>query len=411
MRARYPSDDGDHHPGSIGSLSEEGAPKPWNGVRTGKYPNPDYIREENNMDPEIQIRREKYFALNTRLAYLSNTELDTLCGEKAAAEGWGGTHTIEIGGEKVFIKRVPLTEREYEHAFSTANLFNLPLFYNYGVGSAGFGAFRELAAHVKTTNWVLNGAIANFPLMYHSRIIPVMGSRPELDAERHERYINYWNSDPNIDQYMRARYSAPYDLVLCLEYIPDVLAKQVVAGAVPWEPVIRKLQDAIGFLRANGVIHFDVHFWNVLVRGETPYITDFGLVLDQEFALTPEEQNFLNNHQDYDFSQLWTSIGGSLLNIYEGRPEEIRAKVREVCGFNNETHFFEKLNALFDNLERIRAEGWLNLDYYYVTEVVRHMDLIHLKNAFFTELMQNSTKDAVYPTADVRRLLELAGGS
>ena len=71
-------------------------------------------------------------------------------------------------GVQVFVKKVPLTEleRRSEHVMSTANLFGLPAFYQYPLGSAGFGAWRELAAHVMTTNWVLAGGYQGFPLLF-----------------------------------------------------------------------------------------------------------------------------------------------------------------------------------------------------------------------------------------------------
>ncbi len=80
---------------------------------------------------------------------------------------------------------MPLTDLEQlpQHFISTANLFNLPLGYQYGVGSAGFGAWRELATHIMTINWVITGECANFPTMYHWRILP---SSP-VDIN-----INYW---------------------------------------------------------------------------------------------------------------------------------------------------------------------------------------------------------------------------
>jgi hypothetical protein len=112
--------------------------------------------------------------------------------------GWGRNQTLNIGRSKVFVKRLPLTDLEYEHMFSTKNMYDLPTYYNYGVGSAGFGVFRELVANIKTTNWVLEGKIANFPLLYHYRIIPFFGQRPDLDMERHQRYVEYWNSNENI---------------------------------------------------------------------------------------------------------------------------------------------------------------------------------------------------------------------
>lgn len=71
----------------------------------------------------------------------------------------------------MFVKRIPLTDVEHRRWFSTRNHFRMPTFYNYGVGSAGFGAWRELVAHIKTTNWVLEGACPNFPLLLHWRLL------------------------------------------------------------------------------------------------------------------------------------------------------------------------------------------------------------------------------------------------
>ena len=60
--------------------------------------------------------------------------------------GIGGQSVLLIiHGSPIFVKKVPLTdlERQPENVMSTANLFNLPLFYQYGVGSAGFCSWRE----------------------------------------------------------------------------------------------------------------------------------------------------------------------------------------------------------------------------------------------------------------------------
>ncbi|MGB3295935.1 MAG: hypothetical protein WBB01_23375, partial [Phormidesmis sp.] len=80
--------------------------------------------------------------------------------------GWGTNQTIFVGQSQVFVKRIPITDIEYNHLFSTKNLYDLPTYFNYGLGSAGLGAFRELVTHLKTTHWVLAEEIATFPLMY-----------------------------------------------------------------------------------------------------------------------------------------------------------------------------------------------------------------------------------------------------
>jgi hypothetical protein len=67
----------------------------------------------------------------------------------------GKSALIDIDDTPVFIKRVPLTDLELQskNFMSTANIFDLPMCYQYGVGSAGFGAWRELATHIITNQW------------------------------------------------------------------------------------------------------------------------------------------------------------------------------------------------------------------------------------------------------------------
>ena len=87
----------------------------------------------------------------------------------------GATLLLKGDGTPVFVKQVRLTdlERQPENVGSTANLFDLPFFCHYGVGTIGgpgFGAWRELAAHTMTTSWVLAGEHEGFPLIYHGRV-------------------------------------------------------------------------------------------------------------------------------------------------------------------------------------------------------------------------------------------------
>ncbi|MGH3682730.1 MAG: hypothetical protein ACRDT2_21060 [Natronosporangium sp.] len=97
-----------------------------------------------------------YGDVSTALALRSDEQLRALVAQAPSiGSGIGGASArLAVEGRPVFVKRVPLTdlERRPEHVMSTANLFRLPSFFQYGVGSAGFGAWRELAAHVMTTN-------------------------------------------------------------------------------------------------------------------------------------------------------------------------------------------------------------------------------------------------------------------
>ena len=129
----------------------------------------------------LKARKEKYYRINTQLAHIDKKQMDLLFNDEKKTHGWGTNHIIKIGNSKVFVKRIPLTDIEYQNMFSTKNHYNLPTYYNYGVGSAGFGAFRELVTHIKTTNWVLKGEIENFPLMYHYRIVPCSDKKTEIN--------------------------------------------------------------------------------------------------------------------------------------------------------------------------------------------------------------------------------------
>ncbi len=130
---------------------------------------------------DLLARRAIYDRTRLPLANLDDDQFATAIGDRPpdARRGWGDSYRAEICGVQVFIKRLPLTAQEMERPGDTSNIFGLPDFYHYGVGSAGFGAFRELAAHRKTTGWILDGAIGSFPLLYHCRVLPRPDPSPD----------------------------------------------------------------------------------------------------------------------------------------------------------------------------------------------------------------------------------------
>ncbi|WP_420824675.1 hypothetical protein [Streptomyces spiramenti] len=86
--------------------------------------------------PPAEARAATHGTLSTALALRSDRQLGELV---ADAPPLGGTSALlEVEGVPVFVKRVPLTdlERLPEHVRSTANLFGLPGFCQYGVGGS-----------------------------------------------------------------------------------------------------------------------------------------------------------------------------------------------------------------------------------------------------------------------------------
>lgn len=358
------------------------------------------------MKNDLKTRIDKYYQLSTRLVYLDNEHLNSLFESKGNTRGWGENHIIKLGKSKVFVKRIPLTDLEYKHMFSTKNLYDLPTYYNYGVGSAGFGVFRELLMHIKTTNWVLQGIIENFPLMYHYRILPRSGEKIDLDMDWYSRYVKYWNGNEDIGRYIVDRTNAKYEVALFLEYIPYQFSKWFEKNIDQLNAFINEVLDTLTFLRKNGIIHFDVHFNNILTDGSKPYLTDFGLALDKRFDLSETERTFFRKNTHYDYGEFLLCVGEHLMSIYQELAETKRKKIMEKYGLETEMQHHECFMVLLENIDKIYAEGLMKLDKSYVEVVIKYRAIIVLMAKFFADMMENNKKDTKYSHAKLRRLLE-----
>jgi hypothetical protein len=270
-----------------------------------------------------------YGAVSAALALLGDRRLGELvAGAAPTGSGIGGTTgLIEIEGRPVFVKRVPLTdlERRPEHVMSTANLFQLPTFCQYGVGGPGFGVWRELAANAMTTGWVLGGRCESFPLMYHWRVLPGAMPTPEEHADL-ERTVAYWDGSAAVRERLRAVARSSASVVLFLEYVPqnlhEWLAAQVIAGEDAIESacvmVERNLRTGLSFMNSNGLLHFDAHFRNVLTDGHRLYFADLGLATSPRFELAPAEADFLRRNASHDGCYAVTDLVNWLVTVLSG---------------------------------------------------------------------------------------------
>lgn len=265
-------------------------------------------------DPMHASRLVAYGTASTRLSLLSDRQLgDAVAAADPIGFGIGGRSAeLDIDGTRVFVKRIPLTEVETrpENARSTANLFGLPMFYQYGVGSAGFGAWRELAVHTMTTNWVLGNQYAGFPLMYHWRVLP--DSPPEGFADEFgsiDGAVAHWEGSPAVRERLEAIGRSSSSVVVFLEHVPQTLAtwlsghrdaapKSGDSSPYPW--VEEALARGAAFMSSHGLVHFDAHFRNILTDGQLLYFADFGLALSSDFELSEAEAEFLSTHLAYD---------------------------------------------------------------------------------------------------------------
>ncbi|MFF4353070.1 protein kinase family protein [Streptomyces sp. NPDC001530] len=276
-------------------------------------------------------RLSAHSEVSTSLALCGDSELAGLV-EAATPLGTGiggRSALLDVAGTPVFVKRVPLTdpERRPEHARSTANVFGLPPFCQYGIGGPGFGAWRELAVHTMTTNWVLAGQFGGFPLMYHWRVLPdTVQPLPEELADV-ERAVAYWGGSQQVRHRIEALRTASASVALFLEYIPynlhDWLGTRFEGKGV-CSLVERGLEAGVSFMNARGLLHFDAHFENILTDGRRLYFADFGLALSSRFPLSRAEREFFDRHESYDRSYTRTYLVNWLVTALYGYGREER---------------------------------------------------------------------------------------
>jgi hypothetical protein len=263
----------------------------------------------------LDRRKSTYEIVATRLAAMRDEALASALQPvswRASVHG-GQTGVIDIAGAKVFVKQIALTEveRTAEEQGRTANLFDLPLFYQYGVGSAGFGAWRELQASLKASAWALSGECELFPLVYHWRVLP---RAPVALSEEQTAWLrrapDRWERSQAVRARLDAVFAASSAIVLFIEYVRDGLHSWLRdrggggrADAALEAAILRlhdQWQDAAAFMNDRGMLHFDLNAYNLLTDGEGLTVADFGLALCDDFDLSPAERAFFETHRLYD---------------------------------------------------------------------------------------------------------------
>jgi len=280
-------------------------------------------------------RIKNHAHISAALASFSDAGLSELLNTaKPLHSGIGGTSALlTIDDTRVFVKKIPLTdiERQPKNFMSTANIFDLPLFCQYRVGSPGFGAWRDLVAHVMTTEWVLAGECPNFPITYHWRVLPTSNSEPMISEELEDvtATVKFWDGSEAVRNRREGIQNASAHIVLFLEYVPETLLQwlgnQLKAGGAAAERALSFVEENLkvteDFMNARGFVHFDTHFENIVTDGGTLYLCDFGLALASKFDLTEAEIAFLRFHRTYDRCVSIVSLLHCLITSSFGKDE------------------------------------------------------------------------------------------
>ncbi len=259
----------------------------------------------------LAARRACHDHLSASLAARNDDELAVLLhAAPAGAVGvGGGSSVLDVDGVPVFAKRIPITDRELAHPHSTANLYAVPIFNQYGIhrlAGPGFGAWRELAANLVITRGVLGGGAESFPLLYHWRVLP---GRPPV-ADEHldlEGVVAYFGSAPAVRRRLQELAGATASLVLFHEYVPHPLLDWLTDPVGQAETFERQLLDITAFLRSHELLHMDGHFGNMRASGDRIYLVDFGLATSPRFDLSATEREFVAHHvgHDADYAMMW----------------------------------------------------------------------------------------------------------
>lgn len=294
-------------------------------------------------DARLAHRLERSERVAARLKTLSETKvLELLADGVVLGSGIGGTRSlVMVDGDPVFAKRVPLTDLERQPATigSTANLFDLPVACQYGVGSPSFGVWREVASATMATNWVAAGSARSFPLLAHWRILPVPAFDGPLPDELGDidALVAHWHDSRAVRRRADAIARSTAAVVMFFEYIPKLLpdhlsdqlrARTLTDAAI--ESTCGDLVDTAAAMNAAGLWHFDTHDNNILTDDHGVYLTDFGLAVSPRFDLSTSEMQFLEANRTHDVAFIatrlvnWivTNVGG--LSDREQRDAAIR---------------------------------------------------------------------------------------
>jgi serine/threonine protein kinase len=228
--------------------------------------------------------------------------------------------------------------------------------------------------------------------MYHWRVLHSSKRRTPISDELSDvsRMVEFWGSQ-TVGNRIEAIKHAVDSVVLFCEYIPhnlhDWLTEQVAIGektaTSAFAMVDSNLRSAVSFMNANGLLHFDVHFRNILTDGYRVYITDFGLATSSRFELSDSELEFLERNKAHDGCYVVTEFVNWLVTV--------------LGGAMNQT---ERVDLI-----RRYAEGEKSLELMNEATVIikRYAPIALVMNEFYTNLGSVS-RTTPFPVEEIQRI-------
>jgi len=338
--------------------------------------------------------------LREQVGGLSDGDLRDLVMATPGREAWAVTHVVELDGHDLFVKRLPLTDRELAAGSTTANLFDLPVFYCYGVGSAGFGAYREVRAHEHASDLVVRGVTTGFPLLHHHRVMPRL-EEPAPFWRPIPEYQAQWGGNDAIRRMIEERMAARHEVWVVAERIGGRVGRWLFDHPARAGEVVERLRAAAGALTDAGTVHFDAHYGNALTDGDDFYLSDFGLAMSQSFELSAEERAFLDAHATYDHALIIHGLADPLRYSYALLDEEAKQRADAVLGGQP-----AGATELVDRADDLVEAGIVDLPPEYLDCLPAHRAVIELVDVFLHQIGRPD-KTARFDDVECRRLLGL----
>ena len=345
-----------------------------------------------------------YASLRSTLTALNDSSIRELLRRVPRTGIWGSSGSIRIDGRRVFAKRIPLTEREFDEQLATKNFGRIPTYYSYGVGSMGTNAWREVVTATKATNWVLAGECESFPMMFHHRVLRQNGRRQAPPRKWLDDYIRYWGRSKRIGNRAIDRALGPAELVLFFEYFPSIWADDCRRDLTRVADGVDAITNIVEFLQVNGITHFDAHPHNVLTDANGYYLTDFGLAMDRDFDLNDSEKRFLQRHIHYDRANVLVHAAGFLTERFRQSSKRRRALVLDQLGIEEPESGLVLQKHLVDSLQIIAQP--LQLPESYSRFLNRFRQVINLVSEFDRSIIQSRSKSEKFPHRRVGTLLK-----
>ncbi len=266
-----------------------------------------------NISAEEVARIRRHVEMQSLLSGLNDADLEQLISGSTTTHHniFNTSATVTLNDAKITVKRINLANLELtrDNFTSTANIFELPLFLQYGGASPGFSAWRELSALTTATNWVLSGLCPHFQMMYYWRVLPkAAGGHDTNMMSSIIKAIEFWGDAPGLITRYQENYASQAELVIFLEYLPFSLYDWLtlyhdnadIAHRLTFQELDSQLSLITNFLRTHGMLHFDANFKNILTDGQRLFLSNFYLASSKDFDLTASEINFYNRHEGYD---------------------------------------------------------------------------------------------------------------